>query len=98
MSFPAPKSSWSGGPRREGARAQGRRRHGHLLCEGGTLAGALYGEIDALILKRHPILIGAGLPLVVGDFSPRLFDLTEQFALEGGATISTYEAPRRRPE
>src|SRR3712207_5996612 len=42
------------------------------LCGGGTLAGALYGEIDALILKRHPILIGAGLPLVVGDFSPRL--------------------------
>ena len=67
------------------------------LCGGGTLAGALYEEIDALILKRHPILIGAGLPLVVGDFSPRAFDLTEQFAVEGGVTISTYEAPGRRP-
>lgn len=67
------------------------------LCGGGTLAGALYHEIDALILKRHPILIGAGLPLVVGDFSPRVFDLTEQFVVEGGVVISTYEAPRRRP-
>jgi dihydrofolate reductase len=67
------------------------------LCGGGTLAGALYGEIDALILKRHPILLGAGLPLVVGDFSPRVFDLTEQFAVDGGVTISTYEAPGRRP-
>ena len=63
---------------------------------GGALAGALYGEIDALILKRHPILIGAGLPLVVGDFAPRVFDLTEQFTVEGGVTISTYETPGRR--
>jgi len=62
------------------------------LCGGGTLAGALYGEIDALILKGHPVLIGAGLPLVVGPFSPRVFDLTEQFAVEGGVTVSTYEA------
>ena len=66
------------------------------LCGGGTLAGVLYHEIDALILKSHPILIGAGLPLVVGDFSPRVFDLTEQFTV-GGVTISTYEAPGRRP-
>ena len=67
------------------------------LCGGGALAGALYDEIDTLILKRHPILIGAGLPLVVGDFSLRVFGLREQFAVEGGVTISTYEAPRRRP-
>lgn len=67
------------------------------LCGGGTLAGALYDEIDALILKRHPILIGAGLPLVAGDYSPRVFDLTEQFAVKGGVTISTYEAPGGRP-
>jgi hypothetical protein len=68
------------------------------LCGGGILVGVLYGGIDALILKRHPILIGAGLPLVVGDFSPRVFDFTEQFAVAGGVTISTYEAPGRRPE
>jgi dihydrofolate reductase len=67
------------------------------LCGGGTLAGVLYHEIDALILKSHPILIGAGLPLVVGDFSPRVFDLTEQFAVGGGVTFSTYEATGRRP-
>ena len=67
------------------------------LCGGGALAGALYGEIDALILKRHPILIGDGLPLVVGDFAPRVFDLTEQFTVDGGVTISTYEIPHKRP-
>lgn len=62
------------------------------LCGGGVLAGALYDEIDALILKRHPTLIGAGLPLVAGGFAPRAFGLTEQYAVEGGVTISTYEA------
>ena len=66
------------------------------LCGGGTLAGVLYGEIDALILKRHPILIGSGIPLVVGGFAPRRFDLTEQFTVDGGVTISTYRASGRR--
>lgn len=70
---------------------------GIWLCGGGALAGALYHEIDPLILNRHPILIGIGIPLVVGGFAPRVFDLTERFAVEGGLTISTYEAPRRRP-
>lgn len=64
------------------------------LCGGGVLAGALYDEIDALVLKRHPILIGAGTPLVVGDYAPRLFDLTEHYTVEGDVTISTYEAVR----
>lgn len=66
------------------------------LCGGGRLAGTLYCEIDALVLKRHPILIGSGLPLVVGDFAPRVFDLTEQYTVDGGVTISTYEAARKR--
>jgi dihydrofolate reductase len=63
---------------------------------GGTLAGALYEEIDALILKRHPIVVGAGVPLVVGEFAPRIFGLTEQFTVEGGVTISTYDTLGRR--
>jgi dihydrofolate reductase len=67
-----------------------------LLCGGGTLADVLYHEVDALILKRHPILIGSGIPLVVGGFAPRIFGLTEQFTVEGGVTISTYETHGRR--
>lgn len=66
------------------------------LCGGGVLAGALYDEIDALVIKRHPILIGAGIPLVVGDFAPRLFELTEQYTAEGSVTISTYEVASKR--
>lgn len=66
------------------------------LCGGGVLAGALYDEIDVIVLKRHPILIGAGIPLVVGDFAPRLFELTEQYTAEGSVTISTYEVAGKR--
>lgn len=95
--LPAPTSSWSGDPVEKVRELKAEDGMDIWLCGGGTLAGALYHEIDALILKRHPILIGAGLPLVVGDFSPRVFDLTEQFVVEGGVVISTYEAPRRRP-
>lgn len=61
------------------------------LCGGGLLAGVLYDEIDTLIVKRHPILIGVGLPLVVGGFSPRVLELTEQHTVEGGVAILTYQ-------
>ena len=67
------------------------------LCGGGILAGTLYDEIDVLILKHHPILIGTGMPLIVGNFAPRLFGLTEQYTVEGSVTISTYEAASTRP-
>lgn len=66
------------------------------LCGGGVLAGTLYHQIDTLVIKRHPILIGAGRPLVAGRFAPRCFDLTDQYAVDGGVTISTYQAAADR--
>jgi hypothetical protein len=44
---------------------------GLWLVGGGSLAGALYDEIDELILKIAPITIGAGVPLFGGtDTTP----------------------------
>ena len=37
------------------------------LCGGGELATTLFPEIDEIILKVNPILLGSGIPLFSGD-------------------------------
>jgi dihydrofolate reductase len=44
------------------------------LCGGGQLAAALFPEIDELILKVNPVVLGSGIPLFSG--SVRQTDLT----------------------
>jgi len=62
------------------------------LVGGGTLAGALYSEIDQLIVKLAPLTIGTGIPLFGPDaaFSPHVWQLTAHTALAGGSLILTY--------
>ncbi len=43
---------------------------GIWLAGGGRLAAALRYEIDELVIKRNPIVLGAGIPLVAGSFAP----------------------------
>ncbi|MEZ4382822.1 MAG: dihydrofolate reductase family protein [Nannocystaceae bacterium] len=66
---------------------------GVWLCGGGSLAAALADRIDVLILKRQPLVLGAGRPLFAGAYAPRRFELTGREAA-GAATIETY---RRAP-
>ncbi len=47
------------------------------LCGGGELATALYPEIDALILKVNPFLMGEGIPLFAGGFPLTQLTLTD---------------------
>ncbi|MEU8388554.1 dihydrofolate reductase family protein [Micromonospora sp. NPDC048842] len=59
---------------------------------GGALAGALYPEIDQLIIKLAPLTIGAGIPLFGRDavFAPRTWRLTDHTVLDSGALFLTY--------
>ncbi len=69
---------------------------GLWLVGGGSLAGALYDEIDELILKIAPITIGAGVPLF-GDTDPafRLRGWTPHAAstLPSGVSILSMRRP-----
>ncbi|WP_406208541.1 dihydrofolate reductase family protein [Streptomyces decoyicus] len=63
------------------------------LLGGSALAGALYPEIDQLLLKLSPLTLGTGLPLFSRDtpFDPRTWELTEHTVLQSGAAFLTYD-------
>ncbi|MFF5675464.1 dihydrofolate reductase family protein [Streptomyces hygroscopicus] len=65
---------------------------GIWLVGGGELAGALYPEIDELVLKVNPVTVGAGIRLFAGraEADPRPFMLTGHTVLPSGAAFLTY--------
>ncbi|MDI2126002.1 dihydrofolate reductase family protein [Yinghuangia seranimata] len=64
---------------------------GIWLAGGGTLAAALYDEIDELLLKTYPVLAGDGIPLFRGAaFDPAAFTLTEHRTFPDGGILTRY--------
>ncbi len=63
------------------------------LVGGGTLAGALYPEIDRLIIKLAPLTTGAGIPLFGREaaFDPLIWHLTAHTVLSSGSLVLTYD-------
>ena len=61
------------------------------LCGGGNLAGELLPEIDRLILKRNPVVLGSGIRLfgTTGATIQR-FRLVGSRAFESGVVIEEY--------
>lgn len=63
------------------------------LCGGGELAGALLPQIDRLVLKRNPLVFGAGIPLFGKTaYVPRRFSLVSTRPLESGVIVEEYAA------
>ncbi|MBE1492691.1 dihydrofolate reductase family protein [Plantactinospora soyae] len=60
------------------------------LCGGGNLASQLRTEIDEMIIKRYPVVIGAGIPLFDGPFDPTRFAVTGTRVFDSGAAVTTY--------
>ncbi|MDT0215327.1 dihydrofolate reductase family protein [Rothia sp. ARF10] len=61
------------------------------LVGGGTLAHALLPDIDRLVLKVNPSVIGAGIPLFAGDFTHARFEQVDQVDLRGGVRVVTLD-------
>lgn len=54
------------------------------LCGGGKLAAALFDEIDEVIVKINPLLLGSGLPLFAGKVPPTTLRLLERKVYPNG--------------
>ena len=56
-----------------------------------SLAGALLGEIDELVIKRYPVLLGAGIAFsTTTEVCNVSFELVDDRVLRGGTTVATY--------
>ncbi|WP_330352722.1 dihydrofolate reductase family protein [Streptomyces chartreusis] len=60
------------------------------LAGGGKLASALLPEIDQLVIKRNPLVIGSGIPLFAGPFNPTTFLPVSTRSFDSGLRIETY--------
>jgi dihydrofolate reductase len=63
---------------------------GIWLCGGGELATRLFPEIDELILKVHPVLIGSGIPLFRGIVRPTTLEVGATTGYANGFRLTHY--------
>lgn len=70
------------------------------LVGGGELAGALYGEIDRVIIKLSPLTIGSGISLFgrAAVFAPSAWELVDHIVLKAGAAFLTYDRAPGTPQ
>ena len=64
---------------------------GIWLVGGGRLAHTLLPEIDRLVIKLNPSVVGSGIPLFDGGFAPTLFETVDVVSLPGGVQVITCE-------
>ena len=63
---------------------------GIYLAGGAGLAGALFEEIDRLIVKKYPVMAGSGIPMTTHGFSPRRFALEDVRTFDNGCAVLSY--------
>lgn len=64
------------------------------LCGGGRLAATLLNEIDEVILKINPVILGTGTPLFRLGEQVVMLELTDAKTFVGGVAIHRYRVVR----
>ncbi len=67
---------------------------GIYLCGGSKLAGELLDEIDELVVKTYPIVLGTGMPMFGSGFAVTEFALDSVRAFGNGVLVRTYSRKR----
>lgn len=66
------------------------------LCGGAQLAATLFTQIDELILKVNPILLGEGIPLFAGSISETALEFSQCKSYSNGFMLVEYRLKHRR--
>lgn len=67
---------------------------GIWLCGGSQIAGALFDEVDELVIKTYPQVYGAGMPMFGTGFRIADFALDGVKAFENGVVVRWYSRKR----
>ena len=60
------------------------------LCGGSKLAGALLDEVDELVIKTYPVVLGSGMPMFAAEFRITDFTLESVRTFGNGTLVRRY--------
>ena len=66
------------------------------LCGGSKLAGALLDEVDELVIKTYPVVLGSGMPMFAAEFRITDFTLESVRTFGNGTLVRRYS--RNQPD
>lgn len=67
---------------------------GIYLCGGADLAAQLLDEVDELVIKSYPLILGSGMPMFGTEFAFTEFELESHRAFVNGVVVRTYSRKR----
>lgn len=67
---------------------------GIYLCGGSAVAGELVDEVDELVIKTYPVLLGSGMPMFASGFEVCEFVPDSVRTFGNGVVVRTYHRKR----
>ncbi|MFD4699959.1 dihydrofolate reductase family protein [Streptomyces niveus] len=67
---------------------------GIYLCGGANLAAELFEEVDELVVKTYPLILGSGMPMFGTKYAQTEFALESNRTFGSGVVVRTYSRKR----